>query len=60
MPTYQAQYSYNDANQLTQTTTSTIPAGQGYTTYTLYNATNGWLTGIGKTSGTTNLATYSY
>ena len=59
LPTYQAQNTYNDANQLTETQTSANGV-TGYTTYTLYNSTNGWLTGIGKTSGTTNLATYSY
>ena len=59
LPTYQVQNSYNDANQLTSTT-STSSTGQSFTTYSIYNSANGWLTGIGKTSGVANLASYSY
>lgn len=59
LPTYKVQNTYNDANQLTEAQT-TVNGSAGYTTYTIYNSTNGWLTGIGKTSGSTNLATFSY
>ncbi len=61
LPSYLAQSSYNDADQQTKTVTSTNPAGQGYTTYTIYDSTNGWLNGIGKTSASVvDLASFSY
>ncbi|MGH2496411.1 MAG: RHS repeat-associated core domain-containing protein [Ktedonobacteraceae bacterium] len=59
LPAYQVQNTYNDANQLTQTQTSANGV-TGYTTYPVYNSTNGWLNGTGKTSGAANLANYSY
>ncbi|HLZ57195.1 MAG TPA: RHS repeat-associated core domain-containing protein, partial [Ktedonosporobacter sp.] len=59
LPTYQVQNFYNDANQLIETQTS-ANGTTGYTTYTSYNATQGWLNGIGSTSNGTNLATFSY
>ena len=49
LPTYQLAASYNDADQLTTTSTSTNPAGQGYTTTNVYDSTTGALVGLGKT-----------
>ena len=61
LPTYQAQSSYNDANQLTTGTTSTIPTGQGYTTTQVYDSTTGMQTGLSNNgTATANLATLSY
>ena len=57
-PTYQMAQSYNDANQVTTTTTSTTPSGQGYTSTHLYDTTTGVLSGAGNGSAT--LATLVY
>ncbi len=57
LPTYQITSSYNDANQPT-TTTSTNPAGQGYTTTNVYDSTTGALIGLSNTgSANANVAT---
>ena len=61
LPTYQAQYRYNDADQLTTTTTSTTPAGQGFTTTQVYDSATGVSTGLSNNgTATANLATLSY
>jgi RHS repeat-associated protein len=61
LPVYQIVMSYNDADQLTTTTTSTNPSGQGYTTTQVYNSTSGMLTGLSNNgNNTANLATVSY
>ena len=61
LPTYQQALSYNDANQLTTTTTSSNPSGLGYTFTNFYDSTTGVPTGLGnKCSSTANLATQSY
>src|SRR5260221_4029953 len=58
LPTYQITSSYNDANQPTTTTTSTNPAGQGYTTTNVYDSTTGALIGLSNTgSANANVAT---
>jgi RHS repeat-associated protein len=60
LPTYQEQLSYNDADQLTTTTTSTVPTGQGFTTTLAYDST-GALYGLSNnTSSTPNLATLAF
>ncbi len=58
LPSYLAQYTYNDADQLTQLQTSTNPSGQGYTIVNQYDSTTGALTGLGNGSNT--LATLTY
>jgi len=61
LPTYQLATSYNDADQVTTTTTSTNPAGQGYTTTQVYDANMGALTGLSNNgNNTANLATIGY
>src|SRR6266571_4191401 len=61
LPTYQLALSYNDADQLTTATTSTIPSGQGYTFTQVYDSTTGVLTGLSNNSSSTaNLATLIY
>ncbi len=61
LPTYKMAVNYNDANQVTTTTTSTNPVGQGFTFTQVYDPTTGALTGLGNTGGTTaNLATQTY
>lgn len=59
LPTYQQTVSYNDANQATTTTTSTLnPTGSGYTQQQLYDITTGVLTGLGN--GSRVVANVSY
>ncbi len=61
LPTYQRATSYNDANQPTTTTTSTSPAGQGYTTTNVYDSTTGALIGLSNTgSANANVATLTF
>jgi len=64
LPTYQASFSYNDANQLTATATSTIVGTQstpGYTFTEVYDSTLGILTGLSNNgTGVANLATLNY
>ncbi len=61
LPSYRVQYSYNDANQLTTTATSTSPSGQGYTTTQVYDSTTGVLTGLSNNgTASANLATLLY
>ncbi len=61
LPTYKLAQSYNDANQLTTTTTSTIPTGQGFTTTQVYDSTTGAQTGLSNTgTATATLATLLY
>lgn len=61
LPTYQMALSYNDAGQLTTTTTSTNPTGQGYTTTQVYDTNSGVLTGLSNNGiPTANLATLTY
>jgi YD repeat-containing protein len=61
LPAYQMQTSYNDADQLTTTVTSTVPSGQGFTTTQVYDATTGVKTGLSNNgTATANLATLSY
>src|SRR5437879_4980351 len=61
LPSYKAQYTYNDADQLTETQTTTNPVGQGYTTTQVYDTTTGVLTGLSNTgTGPANLATLSF
>ena len=61
LPTYQLAQSYNDANQVTTTTTSTNPVGQGYTTTQVYDSTTGVLTGLSNNgTASANLATLLY
>lgn len=60
LPTYQLVVAYNDADQVTTTTTSTIPSGQGFTTTVAYDST-GTVSGLSNnTSSTPNLATLTY
>ena len=60
LPTYQLAVAYNDANQVTTTTTSTTPTGQGYTATLAYDST-GVVSGLSNnTSNTPNLATLTY
>ncbi|MGB8346061.1 MAG: RHS repeat-associated core domain-containing protein, partial [Ktedonobacteraceae bacterium] len=62
LPTYQLALTYNDANQVTNTTTSTINSqGQstpGYTTIPVYDSATGALTGLD--TNTTSLATMQF
>ncbi len=54
LPTYQLALTYNDANQITNTTTSTITNGQpttGYTTMPVYDNASGAVTGLDTPSG---------
>ncbi len=61
LPTSQEQMSYNDADQLTTTQTSTIPTGQGFTTTQVYDATTGVKSGLSNNgTATADLATVSY
>jgi len=61
LPSYKVQYSYNDANQLTTTQTSTSPSGQGYTTTQVYDSTTGVATGLSNNgTASANLATLVY
>jgi RHS repeat-associated protein len=61
LPSYLAQSSYNDADQLTTTTTSTNPTGQGFTTTQVYDSATGVKTGLSNNgTATANLATLSY
>jgi len=61
LPTYQLLTSYNDANQPTTVTTSTNPAGQGYTTTNVYDSTTGALIGLSNTgSPNANVATLTF
>ncbi len=61
LPTYQVTTSYNDADQPTTTTTSTSPAGQGYTTTNVYDSTTGALIGLSNTgSANANVATLTF
>lgn len=61
LPTYQIAMSYNDADQLTTTTTSTNPSGQGYTSTQVYDTTTGMLKGLSNTTTpTADLATVTY
>ncbi len=61
LPTYQVTTGYNDANQPTTTTTSTSPAGQGYTTTNVYDSTSGALIGLSNTSSANaNVATLTF
>src|SRR6266571_4569363 len=62
LPTYQVSLSYNDANQPTTSTTSTLnPSGAGYTTTQVYDSTTGVLSGLSKNSNAiANLAALSY
>jgi len=46
LPRYLAQNTYNDANQVTTTATSTNPSGQGYTSTQVYDSTSGALSGL--------------
>ncbi len=61
LPANQMQSSYNDANQLTTTVTSTVPSGQGFTTTQVYDPTTGVKSGLSNNgTATSNLATLSY
>jgi YD repeat-containing protein len=65
LPTYQMASSYNDANQLTTVTTSTVAANgnstPGYTMTQVYDSTTGLLVGLGNTSSqVANLASVLY
>ncbi len=61
LPTYQIASSYNDADQATTTTTSTNPAGQGYTTTNVYDSTTGALVGLGNTgNANANVASLTF
>ena len=61
LPTYQLSTSYNDADQPTTVTTSTNPAGQGYTTTNVYDSTSGALIGLSNTSSANaNVATLTF
>jgi YD repeat-containing protein len=61
LPSYLAQYTYNDANQPTTTATSTTPSGQGYNTTQIYDST-GAVFGLSNqaNASTANLATVVY
>lgn len=59
LPTYQIGFLYNDANQVT--TTSTLAGSQGYTYTQVYDPTTGSLQGLSNTGNSTaNLATLAY
>src|SRR5258708_14033119 len=59
-PTFQQALTYNDADQLVTSTTTTTPAGQGYTFTNVYDST-GALSGLSNTtSSTPHLATLAY
>ena len=59
LPTYQEAMSYNDANQVT--TTSTTAGTSGYSFTSIYDPTNGVEQGLSNNSlSTANLATLSY
>ena len=58
LPTYQETMLYNDANQVTST--STVAGSAGYTFSPVYNSTNGVLQGLSNNGTSTNLATLSY
>src|SRR5258708_29413702 len=60
LPTYQQAASYNDADQVTTTTSSTIPSGQGYTTTMAYDSTGAPYGLSNNSSSTPNLATLVY
>ncbi len=61
LPSYKMQESYNDANQVTTITTSTNPAGQGYTTTQVYDSATGVQTGLSDNgTATADLATLSF
>ena len=52
---------HNDADQPTTTTTSTTPAGQGYTTTNVYDSTSGALIGLSNTgSANANVALLTF
>lgn len=59
LPSYQAAMLYNDADQLT--TTSTLAGSAGYTFADVYDSTNGALQGLSNNGNSTaNLATLTY
>src|SRR5258708_30218983 len=59
-PTFQQALTYNDADQLVTSTTTTTPAGQGYTFTNVYDST-GALSGLShNTNSTPHLATPRY
>jgi RHS repeat-associated protein len=62
LPTYQLALTYNDADQVTNTTTSTINSQNqstpGYTTIPVYDSATGALTGLN--TDTTSLATMQF
>ncbi len=61
LPSFKVQYSYNDANQLTTTQTSTSPSGLGTTTTQVYDSTTGVETGLSNNgTANANLATLAY
>jgi YD repeat-containing protein len=65
LPTYQETLSYNDADQLQTTATSTINSQNqstpGFTQTQVYDGTTGVLTGLSDNTGSTpNLATITY
>ncbi len=60
LPAYQQATTYNDADQVTTTTTSTIPSGQGFTTTMAYDSTGAPSGLSNNTSSTPNLATLVY
>ncbi|HLQ28858.1 MAG TPA: hypothetical protein VK140_06425, partial [Ktedonobacteraceae bacterium] len=60
LPTFQQALTYNDADQLVTSATTTTPAGQGYTFTNVYDST-GALSGLSNnTSSTPDLATLVY
>jgi hypothetical protein len=60
LPAYQQATTYNDADQVTTTTTSTIPTGQGFTTTMAYDSTGAPSGLSNNTSSTPDLATLVY
>src|SRR5260370_3634813 len=60
LPTYQQASTYNDANQVTTTTTSTIPSGQAFTTTLAYDSTRAPSGLINNPSSTPALAALDY
>jgi RHS repeat-associated protein len=61
LPSYQQSLAYNSADQLTTTTTSSTPSGQGYTFTQSYDSTLGLLNGLSNTTvGTPTLAALIY
>ena len=60
LPAYQQATAYNDADQVTTTTTSTIPSGQGYTTTMAYDSSGAPYGLSNNSSSTPNLATLVY